>query len=77
MLSSVDEAVPVEVIHVPTRARAHEAGRHHLGPAESALLIQRAAVHEPAGALAPLTATLPLHHQPLGETPHANADLRR
>jgi hypothetical protein len=41
---SVNEAVPVEVVHVPLRAGAHEASSYNVQAVESALFVECLAV---------------------------------
>ena len=73
VLGTVDEATPVEVVHVPLRAGPHEAGRDHRAAVEAAPLVERPAVDEPARALSILASALVLHHEPLGKPPGADA----
>ena len=59
VLGAVDEAAPVEVVDVSLRAGAHEAGGHDLPAVEAALVVERLAMDQPAGALALLARRSP------------------
>ena len=67
------EAAPVDVVHVPLWAGPDEARGHDLAAIEAALLVERLAVDQPAGALAVLAAGGFLHDEPLRKPPGAYA----
>src|SRR5581483_8677918 len=73
VLRTVHEAVPVEVVDVASRARAHEARRDDLPPVEAAPVVEGLAVDEAARASTLRAgASLVLDDEPFGEAPGAD-----
>src|SRR5437867_778310 len=70
------EAVPLDIVHVPFRAGAYEAGGHNLSAVEPTLLVQCLAVNQAAGSLAFLVAADLLYNEPLREPPGADSPRR-
>ena len=70
---TVDEADPVEVIHMSSRAGTHETGGHHGKAVEASPLVQPLPVHEAPRTLGPVAAAGLLHDEPFREPPCADA----
>jgi hypothetical protein len=68
----MNEAMPIEVIHVTSRASTDEAGRDDLPPVESPLFIKGTTVNQPTGVSRSL-ATVVLNDEPLRKTPGSDS----
>ena len=73
LFGTVDEAGPVEVIHMSSRAGTHEAGGHHGKAVEASLVVEPLAVHQTPGTLGPVAAAGLLHDEPFRKPPCPDA----